>query len=148
MFRFARPYSSEENVKRSFKVLDHGSRWIVPFPNVPEWNDFAVKMRRLTQDEITEINAKHGIRIGGKDGVPFQLSARATRDSVLRSIEEWRNAEDGNGQPLALTDENKLRLIEQRVIDEREQDPEKQRKSLFLILNELFDQAEDAERKN
>jgi hypothetical protein len=122
------------------------TRWITPFEAT--FAEFQVQMRRLPSDEVMDINSKHGLRIGARDGTPIEKSWRATRDIVIASIVDWRGYKDAEDKPVPCTPEEKLQLADMSVIDETEPDLEKQRKPMYAVLIGCLEKAEDVERKN
>lgn len=118
-------------------------RWLTPLPG---FDELQVQVHRPTQHEITGVYHKHGIRVGGKDGTPYEKNQRVNDDLIDLWIADFKGFVDEENNDVACDLDGKLKLCNQQVKDERNGDGEV--RPMFQIILACLEAAEEAERKN
>ncbi len=120
------------------KSVDSTTRWVSPFG---EDREEAVEMRRISDFEFAAINDKAGLR-PGSDKNTYKKQTEALKTMCRASIVNWRGF-TSNGKPVECSDANKNDFLDVMVTVDGEE-----RKSLWALCWEKFQEQESAELKN
>lgn len=119
------------------------TRMVQPFYDDP---DVVVELKALSSAEQGQVWDLCGIRINSPEKNTWAKWEKANRETVRRQIIGWKGFTD-NGKELLCNDDTKLRVIDAKF-KVTGADGEPTRKPLWAILNEKFEELEEADEKN